>query len=55
MQTVIIRRTSTSTTCVPERFGRFREYALGKNAGRSNIIKNLEALASNWTMRRPGK
>jgi D-citramalate synthase len=29
---------------LPERFGRFREYALGKNAGRSNIIKNLEAL-----------
>ncbi len=29
---------------MPERFGRFREYALGKNAGRSNIIKNLEAL-----------
>jgi D-citramalate synthase len=29
---------------MPERFGRYREYALGKNAGRSNIIKNLEAL-----------
>ena len=29
---------------LPERFGRFREYALGKNAGRSNITKNLEAL-----------
>lgn len=29
---------------MPERFGRFREYALSKNAGRSNIIKNLEAL-----------
>ena len=29
---------------MPERFGRFREYALGKNAGRSNIIKNLETL-----------
>lgn len=29
---------------LPERFGRFREYALGKNAGRSNIIKNLETL-----------
>ena len=29
---------------MPERFGRFREYALGKNAGRSNIIKNLQAL-----------
>lgn len=29
---------------MPERFGRYREYALGKNAGRSNIIKNLETL-----------
>lgn len=29
---------------MPERFGRYREYALGKNAGKSNIIKNLEAL-----------
>ncbi|MDO5522714.1 MAG: alpha-isopropylmalate synthase regulatory domain-containing protein [Bacteroidia bacterium] len=29
---------------MPERFGRYREYALSKNAGRSNIIKNLEAL-----------
>ena len=29
---------------LPERFGRCREYALGKNAGRSNIIKNLETL-----------
>jgi D-citramalate synthase len=29
---------------MPERFGRFREYALGKNAGRSNITKNLEVL-----------
>ncbi len=29
---------------MPERFGRFRAYALGKNAGRSNIVKNLEAL-----------
>lgn len=29
---------------MPERFGRFREYALSKNAGRSNIVKNLEAL-----------
>jgi len=29
---------------MPERFGRFREYALGKNAGRSNITKTLEAL-----------
>lgn len=29
---------------MPERFGRYREYALGKNAGKSNIIKNLQAL-----------
>ena len=28
----------------PERFGRTREYALGKTSGKSNIIKNLEAL-----------
>jgi D-citramalate synthase len=29
---------------VPERFGRSREYALGKNSGKANILKNLEAL-----------
>ena len=29
---------------VPERFGRTREYALGKTSGRANIRKNLEAL-----------
>jgi D-citramalate synthase len=29
---------------VPERFGRVREYALGKTSGKSNIRKNLEAL-----------
>ena len=29
---------------VPERFGRKREYALGKNSGRANITKNLEEL-----------
>lgn len=28
----------------PERFGRIREYALGKLSGRSNISKNIEAL-----------
>ena len=28
----------------PERFGRLREYALGKNSGKANILKNLEAL-----------
>jgi D-citramalate synthase len=29
---------------VPERFGRMREYALGKTSGKANIRKNLEAL-----------
>ncbi len=29
---------------LPERFGREREYALGKTAGKANIVKNLEAL-----------
>lgn len=29
---------------IPERFGRSREYALGKNSGKANILKNLEAL-----------
>ena len=29
---------------VPERFGRLREYALGKTSGKANILKNLEAL-----------
>ncbi|MDR0698079.1 MAG: 2-isopropylmalate synthase [Tannerella sp.] len=29
---------------VPERFGRTREYALGKTSGNANIRKNLEAL-----------
>lgn len=29
---------------LPERFGRTREYALGKMSGKSNIIKNLESL-----------
>ncbi|MDR0686222.1 MAG: 2-isopropylmalate synthase [Dysgonamonadaceae bacterium] len=29
---------------LPERFGREREYALGKTSGKSNIKKNLEAL-----------
>lgn len=28
---------------LPERFGRVREYALGKNSGKANILKNLEA------------
>ena len=29
---------------LPERFGRHREYALGKSSGRANIRKNLEAM-----------
>jgi D-citramalate synthase len=29
---------------LPERFGRSREYALGKTSGKSNIKKNLEAI-----------
>ena len=29
---------------LPERFGRKREYALGKNSGKANIRKNLESL-----------
>ena len=34
---------------VPERFGRHREYALGKNSGRANISKNLEELGLQLT------
>lgn len=34
---------------VPERFGRKREYALGKNSGRANIAKNLEELGLQLT------
>jgi D-citramalate synthase len=33
----------------PERFGRKREYALGKNSGRANIAKNLEELGLELT------
>ncbi len=29
---------------IPERFGRVREYALGKNSGRASVRKNLEAM-----------
>ncbi|HBX45455.1 alpha-isopropylmalate synthase regulatory domain-containing protein [Limibacterium fermenti] len=29
---------------LPERFGRLRQYALGKNAGKASILKNLESL-----------
>ncbi len=32
---------------VPERFGRVRQYALGKMSGKANIRKNLEALGIN--------
>lgn len=34
---------------VPERFGRKREYALGKNSGKANIAKNLEELGLQLT------
>ena len=34
---------------IPERFGRRREYALGKNSGRANIAKNLEELGLDLT------
>ena len=34
---------------MPERFGRKREYALGKNSGKANIMKNLEELGLELT------
>ena len=34
---------------VPERFGRKREYALGKNSGKANIARNLEELGLELT------
>lgn len=34
---------------LPERFGRVREYALGKNSGKANILKNMEALGLELT------
>lgn len=34
---------------IPERFGRKREYALGKNSGKANISKNLEELGLELT------
>jgi len=34
---------------VPERFGRRREYALGKNSGKANIAKNLRELGLELT------
>ena len=33
----------------PERFGRKREYALGKNSGKANILRNLEELGLELT------
>jgi isopropylmalate/homocitrate/citramalate synthase len=36
-----------SNALVPERFGRHREFALGKNSGKANIIRNLEDLGLN--------
>ena len=38
-----------SNGLIPERFGRRREYALGKNSGRANIAKNLEELGLELT------
>lgn len=32
----------------PERFGRVREYALGKNSGKANIRKILKVWDLNW-------
>lgn len=34
---------------LPERFGRKREYALGKNSGKANILRNLEELGLELT------
>ena len=34
---------------MPVRFGRKREYALGKNSGKANIVKNLEELGLELT------
>ena len=34
---------------VPERFGRHREYALGKTSGKANIVQNLEHLGIHLT------
>lgn len=34
---------------LPERFGRVRQYALGKTSGKANIVKNLEALGISLT------
>lgn len=34
---------------IPERFGRRREYAMGKNSGRANIMRNLKELGLELT------
>lgn len=38
-----------SNALVPERFGRRREYALGKNSGKANIARNLQELGLELT------
>lgn len=38
-----------SNALKPERFGRKREFALGKNSGKANIEKNLEELGMTLT------
>ena len=38
-----------SNALLPERFGRVREFALGKSSGKANILKNLEALGLELT------
>ena len=38
-----------SNALVPERFGRHREFALGKNSGKANIIQNLKKLGLELT------
>lgn len=40
---------------VPERFGRKREYALGKNSGKANIEKNLQELGLELTLEQTRK
>lgn len=40
---------------VPERFGRKREYALGKNSGRANIARNLQELGLELTVEQTKK
>ena len=34
---------------IPERFGRVREYALGKNSGKASVLKNLEKFGIHLT------